>query len=72
MSRKRHYEPRRTAEQAVEEKMRVLKDFYVVDQNNADDIRRRLKLAIADEPNTDFDIVLDRVAKTLIAKRFGG
>ena len=67
----RHYEPRRTVEYAIEEKMRVLKDFYVVDRHNEDAIYKRLKKAVDDEPNTDFDIILDRVAKTLIASKFG-
>ena len=54
---------------AVESKLRVLRDFYVVDIHNEERIRRQLFKAVEDEPNKDFNTVLDRVAKQLITEK---
>ena len=69
MGRNSHYETTRTQERAIEEKLQVLRDFCIVDRTNEEDIRRRLKLAVADEPNTHYDIILDRIAKTMISEK---
>lgn len=59
----------RTLDQAIREKMKVLKDFYVVDSKNEKEIKQQLIDAVHAEPNKDFDIVLDRVAHTLIQRK---
>lgn len=65
-----HYVPaERTLNQAIQEKMKVLKEFYVVDRNNEKQIKQRLIDAVNAEPTKDFDIVLDRVAQTLIKEK---
>lgn len=62
----------RTVEKAIEEKMKVLEEFYVVDKNNEREIRAMLWEAIHKYPNRDFDIVLDQVAKALISEKLNG
>ena len=61
--------PERTAKQAINEKMKVLREFYVVDDNNESEIKSLLTQAVEAEPNKNFDIVLDRVAHSLIEKK---
>ena len=63
---KNRYTP---VDRAIDEKMQVLKDFYIVDRNNEDDIRKELQAAIRNEPNSNYDIVLDRVAKRMIGEK---
>lgn len=58
-----------TVDKAIDNKIRVLKDFCIVNKGNEEDIRRRLKLAVADDPHTHFDVVIDRVAKQLISEK---
>lgn len=58
-----------TPEQAIEHKLQVLKDFCIVNGGNEDEYRKVLSFAIRNEPNTHHDIVLDRVAKRLIAEK---
>lgn len=60
-----------TAERAIEDKLQVLRDFYIVDNKNEEEYRKVLLLAVHDDPNTQFDIVLDRVAKRMIAEKLG-
>lgn len=67
-----HYECRRTVDRAINDKMRVLKDFCVVNHTNEEEIRKMLVLAVRDDLNTHYDIVLDRVAKRLISEKIGG
>ena len=61
-----------TADKAIENKLQVLKDFYIIDNRNEDEYRKVLSSAVKKEPDTHFDIVLDRVAKKLISERLGG
>lgn len=60
----------RTVDMVVDEKIIVLEDMRVVDRKNENDIRTTLYKEIHKYPGTDPDIVVDRVARTLIAKRF--
>lgn len=53
----------------VEEKLSVLEDFYIVDDNNRDEIKRDLICAIREQPTTNPDSVADRFAKALIARK---
>ena len=70
MPRKNYYKPVRTMEMVVNEKIQVLKDFFVV--NNDDEekqTRTDLIIAIRSEPDSDMDSVADRFAKTLISEK---
>jgi hypothetical protein len=53
----------------VNEKMRVLKEFYIVDDDNRDEIRAYLEAALAQYPNRDPAVVLDHAARTLIKNK---
>lgn len=66
-----HYTPRRTRDQAIQQKLKVLRGFYIVNNENEEEYRKVLLLAVQDEPNTHYDIVLDRVARRLIAEKLG-
>ena len=59
----------RNLNQAIKEKMKVLREFYVVDKDNEKEIKQQLIDAVDAEPEKDFDIVLDRVAHTLIERK---
>lgn len=69
---KKYVPAERTLEQAIKEKMQVLEEFYVVNGKNEKDIRNQLISAVEAEPDKDFDIVLDRVAHTMITKKLDG
>lgn len=59
-----------TNEEAIEEKLQVLKDFYViisVEDENA--IRAMFRKALREENRRDPNVVLDRIARDLIAKK---
>lgn len=64
-----HYVRRRTRDQAINEKLKVLRGFCIVNDRNEEEYRKVLLLAVRDEPNTHYDIVLDRVAKKFIAEK---
>jgi predicted metal-dependent hydrolase len=64
-----HESKKPTPEQAVEAKLQVLEDFYIVDNQNRDSMERMLKQAIKDHPDRDYEIVLDEVAKKLIMEK---
>ena len=59
----------RSIETIVNEKIKVLREFYVVDDYNEESIRNMLLTAIRDRPDSDPDAVADRVARPLIASR---
>lgn len=67
----RNYDPKRTPEQAVREKMKVLREFFVVDDDNYDSIYKELLGRVCMHPEYDFDRVLDRAARTMIDDRLG-
>lgn len=58
-------------ERAIDEKISVLRDFYVVDDKNEVEYRSILKKAIAAEPGCDIYLVLDRAARKMIDGRLG-
>lgn len=70
-SRSGKHTPKRTAETAVKEKLKVLREFCIVDDRNETVIRERLEKAIADKPDLNFDVVLDRMAKRMINEKLG-
>lgn len=62
-----------TPDEAIEEKIQVLKDFYVINNRKQEEsVRAKLKQALANEPRRDPYIVLDRVARVMILERLGG
>lgn len=65
------YEPKRDVKQAIDEKIRVLKDFYIVDNSNEKTIRAQMQAEITKRPDVEFDRVLDSFAKKLIDKKLG-
>ena len=60
---------RTESERAIDDKLQVLKDFYIIDDKNEDEYRKVLSSAIRAEPNTHHDIVLDRIARKLISEK---
>lgn len=61
--------PKRTVDQAVQEKIKVLEDFCIVDFRNREEVEQKLYDAVSAEPNSNFDLVLDRVAHSMIMNR---
>lgn len=62
-----------TPDEAIEEKIQVLKDFYVINNREQEkSVRAKLREALVKEPRRDPYIVLDRVARTMILERLGG
>ena len=58
-----------SVKRAVDEKMRVLREFCVVNDKNAEQIRQKLLNAIVSESDHDYEMVLDRHARKLIAEK---
>lgn len=54
----------------VKEKLKVLREFYIVDDRNEDEIKKYLEKAIIDHKNNDPQVVLDQAASALIKKKF--
>jgi hypothetical protein len=50
----------------VNQKMQVLRDFYIVDENNEVKVREYLMQYLRDHPNHDPQIALDHAASPLI------
>lgn len=64
------YVPRkRSLDEAIADKMKVLREFYVVNETNADNIEATLRLAVNDHPDVDYERVIDVAARPLIEKR---
>ena len=58
-----------TDKQVINAKIQVLRDFYIVDDKNEDEIRNLLECALRAEPHKDRDVILDREAKKLIEEK---
>lgn len=58
-----------TVEDIINEKIKVLQDFYIVDAENEESIRNMLITAVRDNPHRDPNVVVDGIAKTLIAEK---
>ena len=54
----------------LKEKLKVLREFYIVDDRNEDEIKKYLEQALIDRPNNDPQSVLDQAASVLIKKKF--
>ena len=66
----RHYTPDKpSVKQAINAKMKVLREFCVVDKKNEDSIRKYLQAAVDANPNHDYEHVLDRAAQVLIKQK---
>lgn len=66
-----NYHPKRDLEKSVREKMKVLQDFYVVDEDNYDEIYEELIRPLRMHPERDIDAALDRAARNLIMGKLG-
>lgn len=59
-----------TLKQAVSEKLRILRDFCIVDDKNKREYKGILLDAVAKYPNRDYEIVLDQITAKLLTERF--
>lgn len=57
---------------AVKEKLKVLREFYIVDDENEESFKHQMERAIAENPDVHFDRVLDGFARKLISEKMGG
>lgn len=62
----------RKPELAIREKLKVLREFYIVDDSNEESFKRQMERAIAENPDVHFDRVLDGFARKLISEKMGG
>ena len=69
MSRRRYVGKPVTIDDIINEKIKVLRDFYIVDATNEESIRNELVIAVRDNPHRDPNAVIDSIAKTLIAEK---
>lgn len=70
MPRKERYKSvTRTVDHIINEKIKVLREFHIVNTMNEDSIRNMLFIAVRDRPDSDPDAVVDRIAKSLIATK---
>ena len=58
-----------TLKEAVKAKLRVLRDFYIVDSSNKNEYKQILLDEVAKYPNRDYEIVLDQIGNKLIMDR---
>lgn len=65
----REWRDQPTKKQAVRAKLKVLRDFGVVDDDNEYSIKEQLNDAIKANPYRDYEIVLDQVAQEMIMKK---
>ena len=56
---------------AINSKIRVLRDFYVVDDDNESRIRGELENAVRESRSLDYNRALDRKARDLINAKWG-
>lgn len=66
--RYRYHKP----EIAIKEKMKVLREFGVVDDHNEETMLEKMKALIAENSDVNFDRVLDGFARKLIFEKLGG
>ena len=62
----------RKPETAIREKLAVLEEFGVIDDQNREDMKRQMEKAIAENPDIHCDRVLDGFARKLISQKLGG
>lgn len=53
----------------IHKKIKLLKDFTVVNEDNEEEIKGRLYDAVKKYPNRNHEIIIDAVARHLIKKR---
>lgn len=59
-----------TLKQAVNNKLKVLRDFYIVDDRNKKKYKGILLDAVAKYPDRDYEIVLDQAAAKILNQHF--
>lgn len=62
----------RGPELAIRDKLKVLREFGIVDSRNEEDYEQKMRKLIEDNPGADFDRLLDGFARGLISKKLGG
>ena len=65
------YNPKRGVKEAINEKIKVLKEFYIVDKRNEAAVRAQMQAEIERRPDVDLDRILDSFAANLINKKLG-
>lgn len=64
------YAPKeRSTKQVINEKIRVLRDFCIVDDKNENSVRNKLLAEINNNPDKDPDIIADRIARRMISDK---
>ena len=66
---RRFYGNTPTVDEAVKAKMKVLREFYVVDETNENLVEQYLRDHISASHGKDYEAVLDRVAHKLISEK---
>ena len=59
-----------TLKQAVNEKLRILRDFCIVDDKNKREYKGILLEAVSKYPNRDYEVVLDQAVAKILTERF--
>lgn len=66
----KHYQPTKpTKTQAINEKMKVLREFYIVNDTNEDTIKQKLTDAVNAHSDKDYERILDQIARTMISEK---
>lgn len=64
------YAPKeRSVKQVINEKIQVLRDFYIVDDENENAVRKKLLAEISNAPDKDPDVIADRIARAMITEK---
>lgn len=72
MSTRRYYKNvSRSVNGIINDKLTVLRDFGVVDDNNEDTIRDMLVKALEQYPTSDPEYIVDRTARPMIMQKLG-
>ena len=59
----------RTVKHVINDKLKVLRDFGVVDDENELSIKKKFTDAFINAPGKDPDIIADRIARTMIMEK---
>lgn len=60
---------KQTVKQVIDEKMKILREFYVMDDDNQEDIKQKLQDAVDAHPDKDYERILERVTHTMIMEK---
>ena len=60
---------KQTVKQVIDEKMKILREFYVVDDDNQAEIRQLLQDAVDAQPNSDYEYALQRLTHAMVMEK---